>query len=693
MKRCISSFLIFVLLLTTLLTNITYADNGFDKKLEQSIIKVKDIFDISDKYDKFDSEVGSYEKETYFYLNWTSSKENLGSIHITVDSEGNILNYDKYTPYEEPKSKIAKLSYEDGKDLALEFIKKADSKLENQIQYKENTEPLNLNNTDYSYNFIRVINGITYPDNNISIYIDKYTGEVRNYYANWDRNIKIPDKSGIIDEEKAKELFKENIGLKLTYRSNYDGRETKYYLAYTVLDQNRGIDAKTGEIINIGYYGRFDTGMGSIEDNAVSKEHLDLTPMEKEKVDNLSGIISAEEAEKKARQVLDIDDNFKITNSRFHSQRKNNEDYTWLLAFTKSLEDEIEQHLEVSIDAKTEELISFYKDNIQNGKEKPKLNKKDSEKIARDFIEKVNPNKFKKIEYLPDNSRRDMESNYYFTYIRKKDDAYVQNDSISLNIDGITGEVVSYNMDWYKGELPTFEDGISLDRAYEVLFNEIGMELKYVSIMDWEREENKEVRLSYTIKTNKPLIIGNKTGEILNYDGNPYKENRVIEYKDIEKSYAKEKIKTLAQYGVFFETEQFKPKDKIKQKDFLYLLLKSLYPYDTIDEGSIEDKGYDRLVTAGIVKSDEKEPERIVTKEEGTKFIIRAMKYEKIAEINGIYRDIFKDQDKIDSKLKGYMSLGYGLKIIQGDDGYIKPKYELRREDGANIIYNYLFNE
>lgn len=98
------------------------------------------------------------------------------------------------------------------------------------------------------------------------------------------------------------------------------------------------------------------------------------------------------------------------------------------------------------------------------------------------------------------------------------------------------------------------------------------------------------------------------------------------------------------------------------------------------------------LINAGIIKENEKAPERIVTKEEGIKYIIRALKYDKIADLTEIYKDLFKDTKDITPELKGYISIAYGLKIVEGYNGNLNPKAELNREDGANLIYNYLFS-
>lgn len=152
-------------------------------------------------------------------------------------------------------------------------------------------------------------------------------------------------------------------------------------------------------------------------------------------------------------------------------------------------------------------------------------------------------------------------------------------------------------------------------------------------------------------------------------------------------------INTLAEYGVGFNSDKFKPKETIKQRDFLYLLWKSINPYRTETEEDI-DTVYKELIRANILKTEEEDKDRSVTKEEAVKFVIRVLKYDKIAEIQGIYANIFKDSADIDPELKGYLTLASGLKIISSDDsGYIKPKYKLQRQDAASIIYKYMFME
>ena len=66
----------------------------------------------------------------------------------------------------------------------------------------------------------------------------------------------------------------------------------------------------------------------------------------------------------------------------------------------------------------------------------------------------------------------------------------------------------------------------------------------------------------YGLKSEKPANRCN-TGDILNYWGEPFKSSNVVSYKDIDKSYAKEKINILAQYGIALPGEEFKPKERL----------------------------------------------------------------------------------------------------------------------------------
>jgi len=204
------------------------------------------------------------------------------------------------------------------------------------------------------------------------------------------------------------------------------------------------------------------------------------------------------------------------------------------------------------------------------------------------------------------------------------------------------------------------------------------------------------IKLVYVLKSGKPFILDANTGNVINYDGKPYKEEKPAEYTDISGHYAEEKIKELVKYRIInFTDSEYRPDDEIAQKDFFTVLSKIVDryygPIIMEDSGQDEiDEMYKQLLREGIIKEDEKDPESPVMREDAVKFIIRALKYDKIADISGIFKVSFMDEDEISPELTGYVAIANGLKIVSGAGGKFNPKNNLTRAETAVMIHNYL---
>ncbi len=200
----------------------------------------------------------------------------------------------------------------------------------------------------------------------------------------------------------------------------------------------------------------------------------------------------------------------------------------------------------------------------------------------------------------------------------------------------------------------------------------------------------------YALKSGKPLILDAYTGNVLDYNGKPYKEDKVPEYNDIAGHFAEEQIKTLAKFGIInFSGPEYRPNEKITQKDFLMVVSNILDNYygPVIKEDSEQDdidEMYKQLIREGVIDEEEKAPESLITRENAVKYIIRALKYREIAEIEGIFIVAFSDEEDITPALKGYVAIASGLKIVQGSGGKFYPKNNLTRGETAVMIYNYL---
>jgi len=64
----------------------------------------------------------------------------------------------------------------------------------------------------YYFRYIRTYNGIPIPSNDISIAIDKQTGELVSYNKTWNKDVIFPSAEKIISLKEAQEAYIKNLG-------------------------------------------------------------------------------------------------------------------------------------------------------------------------------------------------------------------------------------------------------------------------------------------------------------------------------------------------------------------------------------------------------------------------------------------------------------------------------------------------
>src|SRR5690606_8582930 len=79
----------------------------------------------------------------------------------------------------------------------------------------------------------------------------------------------------------------------------------------------------------------------------------------------------------------------------------------------------------------------------------PTYSEREAEKIAMDFISKIDQEISKSIKLLPnDRPMNTREINYYFSYIRYENDIAFRQNTVNVNVNKYTGEVTSYYINW-----------------------------------------------------------------------------------------------------------------------------------------------------------------------------------------------------------------------------------------------------
>lgn len=719
MKRTLAFILSVVMLLAAMMPAQVFAQN--DSSLENAIKSVKAKFQISDKLTEFNYSVSTEGSRKIWYLNWHSKDGMEGSVGVRISESGRILNYDFYKPYENNNQrKLPKLSRYDARLIAEDFIKKVEPELAPKLSLRENNYN-SLMETEYSFNYVRIENDVPFYANNVSVRVNRNTGDVCGYYCNWTDGIVFPSPEKVISLDEAQKAYKDKLGLELTYNHVFENEKIKPFAVYTSkYDMNWYIDALSGEKVNLspmlGFPHSYDAKGEklSLSKAAGMGGDINLSPDELKAVEKASKLKTKEEAEKVARdlKILELTDEYQLAHSSLSRDWPNNDEFAWFLTFSKGekARDEAFRNVSVRINALTGEIKSFYKSAPYKEGEEAKFDEKASKEAVEAFLKEIQPSKFaesfyddkfNKDYFILKNGNKPRE--YGFKYTRRVNGVPFPGNSLIVRFDAVNGKVSSYEMNWFNVEFPPVDKAVSLETIYSNMFKEIGLELQYVAkfenssskIMPREIGQPSEVKLAYAVKPGKPLTFDANSGVILDYNGQPYKEVKAAEFSDIAGHFAENQIKILAEFGISLEGKEFKPDASIMQKDFLKLLSKTIQDYGYVpylvkeSDKEIEEM-YKSLIRGGVVKESEKAPEAVVTREEAVKFIIRALKYDKVADIKGIFNCTFKDIDSINPDLIGYVTIAQGLGIINGYEGNFNPKGELTRAQAIIVIYNYL---
>lgn len=687
-----------------------------DKELENAIKIAKTKFTIPESY-SFESNISTSGEKKIYQLSWNSKdKMNPASIYITIDEDGMVMNYSKYSQDDyKQTSKLPKLSKQDAAAKAGQYIEAIAPGLLKELKYEE-TNQVSIMDSGYYMNYYRVVNGIPFYNDRVTVNINRDTGALQNYSRQWTGIVSFPSTSGTISLTDAQKAYASNLGFRLIYKYAQKDNVLSAYLAYAPVysNGNYALDAFTGEKRRISgdfYYGMYDQVMLTSKNKAeMAAGGVQLNPEELKAVEEASKLISQEEAEKIARnsEFLKLSESFKLASYYLNSGWPDRTQYSWSLYFTKTADDTTAytDYVNVSINAKTGVITSFNKGTPVDPAAKPANDMAKAKADVDAFLSKYYPDYAKQTEYdklTSENYMSGSEQNkfYSFVYYRMVNGIPFPDNGITVNYDNTNGIISGFNMNWFNINFPK-DKVISLDAAAAAMFEKVGLEKQYkldypesnAKIMPRPSTDNAKVVLVYVLKNNRPQLISAVTGALLNGDGTEYKEPVKTSYTDIKGNAAEKQIMVLADNGIYLEGSQFKPNAAITQLDFLTLLSKTLSYYGPVittkSTSQDIDELYAYLQREGIIKAGEKAPAAGVTREEAVKYLVRALKFDKVADIKGIFNINYKDKAAISPSLTGYVAIAAGLGIVDGKSARFDPKKKMTRAESAVMIYNYL---
>ena len=697
--------------------------------LEKAILAVKEKIAIPAKYSDFNYnfyDTNSY-SDAYWILTWRNTEDS-SYIRVNCDTEYHITGFYQYDS-ENKTSGVAKYLKSELKSNADKFISQIAPETARYLSY-QGAEYETIYNGNYTYNYIRINNGVNFPDNTVSVSVNSVTGKVTSAQINWLYQASVPSADTKVTKDAAVKLIRENMKMKLVYRSNYyriydnqGNSATKAYLVYEPTLNYISVDAKNGKVYltrteiddnaESGFNAKKEASLAS--DSAVADTTRNLTDDEIAKIKELKHLISKSEAIKivTGNSDLYLDENLTsysaTLNKTEDSRGKTN--YVWNVSLSDPREidysdegDQYRAYAYAAVDAASGRLLSFhsstksyYDKKSQDWKNVTmKYDKEKSRAILEKFLKKQADSRFSNSILAEENqdyviyykeNRDPVYGGYRYQYNRVNEGVEYPYNYLFGSVDGITGKIYSYGSYWNDNVVFESTKGvITADQAMDYYLGKEGFGLKY-EISELYRTSNTkaaaadkkvtevagseyQIRLVYRPDIS-PAFLSPFTGEQLDGNGEVYQNKEAYAYQDIDNNSANREILLLADMDIGFEGDKFLPDQSVTRQEVLELLEKVGYGYSDSET--------------------ENNNSQEITREELAKLFITKLGLEKISNLKGIYRTNYSDEENISKDNLGAVALAKGLSLMDSDsNSYFYPARYITRYEAVKYVMNFI---
>jgi len=683
--------------------------------VEQAVQVVKDNFSIPENYTRLNTGYNENNNRATYSLNWNSDEQPGGSFNAEVDAaSGEILNISQWNEWLKPSFKLPVLSSKDALKIATDLIAKLVSKHQSEMKLEiDKQQVFRLNNSQpFTYNFrwTRIVNGIPFPENGVSMSVSGNDGQVINYHYNWTEDLEFPVASNVISLEKARQVFTDTPMLELQYflppvMHSQTIEPQRVLLVYQLTNKYYGgaVDALTGKPMTLDQHAvayKSPSIVGGISASAATTTSRILStvasspvtePSTNQDTPENSQQISQSEAVEIVKKMVTIPKDFILRNSSLNPDWQNPSEEVWELQWnTESFNTGEQRYLTARVNAKTGDLVGFnlsYGSN-QDDKSKP-MKRKDAQKLADDFLKRAQPERFGlvKVESVDFYGGGIPSNIQIFNYVRVVDGIPVSRNGMFIIVDTVAKQVVNYEMNWNNQEFPSSSNVIPLNQVTEQFLQIRPLALKYSLII--QSNGQQEIRLVYQPKIEydmyAPVILDAKTGDPMDWYGKPQSQwSEANTYLDIQGNYAEKEIGIMGLTGAFGEyKENFRPDEKITTGSLLRAMLtaEGTYQHRVLNDEDVLKIALER----GWLHEDVK-LESELSREELSKIMIRLINMEQSARVKGIYAVSFTDADTIQPDSLGYIALAWGLGILKIEDNTLHPNQAVTRAEAAYAL-------
>lgn len=683
MKKKIWAIVLAGLMVFSTTTVFAETEKNYDEQLKAAIVKAKSLFAIEKRFATFHSSVSDDSEGLYFHLEW-KDKETEDGIYVLMSGDLKVETYQCYLRGKTEEEKV-NLSSEQAMQRAKEWVEKlrglkaGEYKLEEQKTWYRGSDR-------YVFGVTRLWNGIPLEGTAI-MQMSSEDGALLMFSWGLIDNIEYPSTEKLITKEEATKIYRKEAGLSRYATEFYDyDKEVFFYRTYFSENLSTySIDANTGKFVNNSGVMYTRGGMGAAKEDSASQDLSVLSPEEKEAVIKVKGAISKEKAVATARKLLGISEEFVLKEGGFRapSRSPKEEIGTWRLRFMKGTEQKNPISIFVGVDAKTGD-ITDYSFQLFETPQGTIVSAEAAKKTAEEFIQKLQPMRWK--ETVPSKENRFVAEGErrVFTYERRMGDTLIGTDYITVEVNPMTGKVSDYHFRWKKKTPTVFGGGLSLEKAYAVQEEKAPLEL--VGEAYYPNGSEKLVGRFVWRPAARDLRISAENGKLLDYSGQWIPEE--IRYSDLEKAKHRSAIEKLLSRGMGFRDGKFQEEKPLTQVEFFYLLGSETFFFSDIMVN--KDEVYKWAMRQELIRKEEIQPEKVVTKLDFAKFVVRKSGWAKIAQKTEIYTIPCADLKEIVKADLGYFALAYANGFLSKDKNEkLMPYAKLTRGEMAELLMSY----
>lgn len=684
MKRALCSALALVL---AAVLAFPAAAASTDQRLNQVTQAVKKVLNVPDTYSSFYGDLEETEFQTLWSLNWEGEGE---SLRVRADEAGKVYWYSlSRMDGADHTAAFPPVSWAEAAKTAQAFFDRVLSGNESAVLPAE-TGSQAVGADQYVFRSDLLLYGLPTPVT-VSATVDAWTGEVLRFsrsdqYSGYVGEIADPGKifSGDAAErtaqEKAGVLLKSTLEMRIEYVLDDSGeRAVLQYLPEPVHEYY--VDT-AGQLVDLTkLYENLEKGNGSAgSGDATAGEAADgsLTEAEQEGIAQMTGVQSKESLDRAVRAWKQLGLTEAALSSCSYMLNRETGEVTASLRYSGSEG----WRRSVTVDAKTGGLLSVSGPTWGGEDFQAKVSLENAQATAESFLTALWPNQWKLCDLYDSEKPENGSTAYYFVYAQKENGYFFPTNSITVAVDGEDGTIAglyrSFDAD---PDFDSAEGIITPEEALDAWYATYTVTLGYIEVpqalQDYGSRYQQLIDLGYSYLNSLELGYTLEQGEYASgidaKTGAPVcptpAEPQGITYSDLAGCWGREEAESLAAYGVGWLGGTLRPKEQLKQLDWMALLVSLDGDLPDLQEEGAADRVYERAYSMGLLARGDREDGRLITRGEVVRTLLDYGGYGAAAQIPGIFRCSFADEAAIPAEYYGYAAIARGLGMVQGDGG------------------------